>query len=82
MDYVYVVTVTARGEQMGEFFGTPTAFEEQTAAELAALVCRQRIGGHFARVDVAGVDPDHVAGRWDSDKVTVWLERLIFERAQ
>ena len=37
MQYVYVVTVSQRGDDRGEFFARPTACESQTAAELAAF---------------------------------------------
>lgn len=80
MEYVYVVTVSARGFDMGEFHGTPTAFEELIAAQLSARVCRQAIGGRFAEVDDTG--EDHIVERWDSDEFSVWVERLVFEGAR
>lgn len=81
MDYVYVVTVSARSDgPVGIFAGaTPTAFEEQVSAELAAATCRNALGGLFALVDA---EEEHVVERWDSDEFTVWLERLVFEAAQ
>lgn len=85
MEHVYVVTVSPRGAHQGEFSGTPTAFEDQVAAELAARLCRVGLGGRFAQVDAAGTDTDdpedHIVERWDSDEFTVWLERLVFEPA-
>ena len=81
MDYVYVVTVSARGADKGEFFGTPTAFEDQVAAELLARQCQKALGGRFFRCVTVG-QLDHVIMRWDSDEFSVWLERLIFEGAQ
>lgn len=80
MSYVYVVTVSPRGASRGEFSGTPTAFEEQTAAEAAAFACRERIGGRFALVQVAGADT-YIVERWDGGEFSVWVERLIFRAA-
>lgn len=80
MEYVYVVTVSARGADKGEFHGTPTAFGELIAAQLSARVCREAIGGRFWAVDAS--DEAHVLQRWDSDEHTVWVERLVFEGAR
>ncbi len=86
MQYVYVVAVGSRGAQKGDFYGKPTAFEDQAAAEVVVFQCREALGGHFVQVEAAGAetdDPeDHIVERWDSDKFTVWLERLVFEAAQ
>lgn len=81
LTYVYVVTVSARGADKGEFDGTPTAFEELISAQLAMRVCCEAIGGRFVEVDTADDDGDHIVERWDSDEFSVWLERLVFESA-
>ena len=80
MEYVYVVTVSGRGAEKGEFAGTPIAYEALASAELAAGVYRKALGGRFRAVDRSG-QPGHVVRRWDSDEFSVWLERLIFEPA-
>lgn len=81
LDYVYVVTVSRRGASIGEFVGTPTAFEDQNAGEIIAFDCRQELGGRFWEAEEVG-DGDHIVQRWDSDEFSVWLERLIFEGKQ
>ena len=81
MDYVYVVTVSRHGAEQGEFSGTPTAYESEFIAQLAARECRQAIGGRFTEIDKAGAG-DHIVTRWDSDQFSVWVERLVFEAAQ
>lgn len=80
MEYIYVVTVSERGSEKGEFFGNPTAYEDLTAGELAARMCCEVRGGRFVEVDLGGL-ADHVVQRWDNDKCSVWLERLLFEPA-
>ncbi len=80
MEYVYVVTVSARGADKGEFVGTPTAFESDHDAVLVAATCRNALGGRFALIDQAGAE-DHIVQRWDSDEFSVWVERLVFEAA-
>ncbi len=83
MEYVYVVTMSARGADKGEFFGRPTAFEQQVSAQRAARVCRETLGGRFELVDITSLHPDnqgdHIVQRWDSDEWSVWVERLVFE---
>ncbi len=78
MDYVYVVTVSGRGSEVGGFAGTPTAFEQLVSARAAAKVCRDALGSRFVPFEAESLG-DHVVQRWDSDEFSVWLERLIFE---
>ncbi len=82
MDYVYVVTVSARGSDQGEFAGEKaSAFEELRTAQLAAQLCRETVGGKFWAIDASDAE-EHILQRWDSDEFTVWLERLLFVAAQ
>ena len=78
MKYIYVVTVGERGSEKVEFFGNPTAYEDQDAAELAARMCRESTPSNFDEVYVS-YKAGHIIHQWDSDELSVWLERLVFE---
>ena len=76
MDYVYVVTYGLKGANEGQFY-TEMAYMSVADAEAIAMACMVNHEGLSKFVQVGGGGlPAHVVKRWDSDKMTVWLEKL------
>ena len=83
IDQLYVVTVGARGADVGEFWKDPTRASGKPLALLdlpTALQHTQRAmegnGGRAGYAPVLGDLPPHVIQQWDSETKTVWLEAL------
>ena len=79
MDYIYVVRVSLRGVEQGEFF-EEVAYENYNAALKGVGRCLDILGGPWA--DTPCEFP-HVVQRWDNtpdvyrfNAHTVWLEKL------
>ena len=75
-DYVYVVTVSAPGEEVGEFW-KKEAFLMEEAALSSCIECMDHHGGEHLFTEAHHVHkPTHVCRSWDSLRFSVWLERL------
>lgn len=75
--YVYVVTFSALGEEVGEFF-QEQAFISEVAALPACFECMDHHGGRDLFTE-ARHRQAWVCRRWDSPRFSVWLEKLAIQ---
>ncbi len=76
IQYVYVVTVSASGEEIGEFW-KEEAFLSEQAAVPSCVECMDHYGGRQLFTEAPHADkPSHVCRVWDSPRNSIWLERL------